>query len=169
MQLQKYPLGLLGALALKVTGRAPPIFSDALVPVVDVFDQYLAQGELQRVGTTTTLVAATKTITATLTVPNGKCWRLLGFGQSFVINAADVALVFGGTMSIVTPAAAGVISMYVQNAIGSDTGRSTAFTLPRPLFLPAGWGVKVDGYTTAAAPANNVIIANGLLVQEFDQ
>lgn len=169
MQLQKYPLGLLGALALKVTGRAPPVFSDALVPVVDVYDQYLAQGELQRVGQTITLLAATKSITGQQSVPAGKCWRLLGFGQSFVINAADVALSYVGSLSITTPGGAGTLGLFNEVAIGFDTGRATAFTLPRPIFLPSGWGVNFGAFTTAAAPANNVIVACGILVQEFDQ
>lgn len=168
--LQKAPQGWLGALALKVLGGNPNQVSDAVVPIVDIYDQYLAQEELQVRNVVFTLLAATTSNTGFLTVPTGKCWRVIAAGIGTAINAADAALLFDANLQVVPPGAvAGFTAVYAAAALlGTTTGRSMGVYLGPRLFLPSGWGLACGLTTRAAAPANNVSVSFNALVQQFD-
>lgn len=169
MDLQKSPWGLLGALGLKVTGRNPPLFSDAVIPVVDVYDQYLAQGELKGVSASVNLSLAQST-GQNLFVPNGKVWRVLGAGGSTGLAGADAAIVSTADISINNynlGVAFPIVYAFAHNAMGTGP-RAFGTWFSRPIFLPAGWGLAFHLSFSA-----NITVAQPFFVeafvQEFDQ
>jgi hypothetical protein len=172
MQLQKGPVGLLGALALKVLGRNPPQFGDAVVPTVEVLDQYLAQGELDVQATGNVDVVGT-TNNAQILVPSGKCWRVLCVGFNVTTNAADIVDGYKVGFAILPPAGVGnlVPTAYkdVPPAPAGATLNGTRFGyyFPRPLFLPPAWGIlfQID---TDRAITTQVRMQGFLLRQQFD-
>jgi len=168
VQLQKAPLGLLGAFALKVLGRNPPQFSDVVVPTADVYDQYLATQELQQltVAGNANLAASN---TRTFTVPNGKVWRLIGAGAQIGLNVADVALKSIITVNIQSPNGGlpdGLIGSGVTDT-GGAAFRAFGLALRPPIFLPSGWIVGL-GLNTSAALTVAVPMQGTVLVQEID-
>lgn len=168
MQLQKGPIGLLGAFALKVLGRNPTQFGDTITPTIDVFDHYLSSGELQRVGQTITIGIGALTANADQTVPNGKVWRVLGIGAAFVINAADAGLAFASHFSVKSPGGVTLTQIFSANSVGSSTGRTVGFYAGRPLTLPGGWAINFVHTASGAGPTVATAVASGVLVQEFD-
>jgi hypothetical protein len=149
-------------------GRNPPAFLDSVTPVVDVYDQYLAAGELRTLFDNTAPPLA-GSFTRTFTVPTGKCWRVLGAGGFVVLNAADVALIAIGAVGIVAPntpaSAATVFAQYPpQNGVGS---RVIGCSFRPPIFLPPGFAVTVTfGFSGAITIAGNAQAQ--ILFQEFD-
>jgi len=168
VKLDKAPLGVLSAFALKVLGRNPPEFADQLVGVVDLYDQYLLNQELQRVQTNMILVAATTSIAASLPVPAGRVWRVLAVGTSGNNNVADGALLYDLLVQVVPPTAAASVALGSFEINGSSTVKGGGFYLGRPLVIPAGWALSFFFTTRAAAPANNVNMTAQALVHEFD-
>jgi hypothetical protein len=166
--LQKAPRGLLAAFGLKVLGKNPDVFADSVMGVADVYDQYLSESELKTTGAIATLIAATTSISSTLLVPQGKCWRVLCDGIGFSINAADVALQFACTYAVIQPGVVSPAQYKSEVAIGTTLGRSSGHYFPRPLFLPSGWGLNIQLSSQSTAPANNVVGLHNALVQEFD-
>lgn len=172
MQLQKGPVGLLGALALKVLGRNPPQFGDAVVPTVEVLDQYLAQGELDTQTTGNIDVVGTSNNGA-LTVPSGKCWRVLCVGFNVTTNAADIVDGYRVGFAIQPPAgAASLVPTAYQNVPPAPAGATAngtrfGYYFPRPLFLPPAWGIlfQID---TDRAITTQVRMNGFLLRQQFD-
>jgi len=166
MQLQKSPIGILGAFALKVLGRNPQLFSEAVTPTVDVYDQYLATSELSVKATSANVNLATFN-TSAFVVPNGKCWRLMALGGSFGPNVADIAIHRRLTFSLTGPGNANAVNI---GGGADDTGAlasSYGFTLRPPIFLPPGWTVAV-GLINSAAWTVAVPFNAAILVQEFD-
>lgn len=168
MNLQKAPLGVLSAFALKVIGRNPTEFGDTLVPTIDVYDQYLVNQELTRVQTAAILLAATTSIGVLMPVPAGRIWRVLAVGTTGNNNVADGALLFDMLVQVTTPIGGAAVPIVNDRLGGSSTSKFGAFYLGRPLVLPAGWGLSFLLTTTAAAPANNVNQTVQALVHEFE-
>lgn len=168
MQLQKAPSGILGWFALKVGGFNPPAFGDAVQPVVEVGDHYLATSELQ-LQRTALATALTGFNPQDFTVPNGKVWRLLGASMYGALNAADVALASIITIGVKSP----LSTVFVVNLSTSpkDPGgmgtRAWATCFRPPLFLPSGWTVEV-ALTTSGAITITSNMQCGLMYQEFD-
>lgn len=171
MRLQKAPAGLLGAFDLKVEGRNPPDFGEAIVGTVDVYDQYLAQN--QKIDRQTLSIPNPSTQNAGIhTVPAGKCWRLLTVSYTGVLDAADAALTVFAQTRLASDPNNSVVALMEPNgrlATGGANARlvSLAFTLPRPLFLPPGWSV-VTVLQLSAAPAVSFSYDSALTIQEFD-
>lgn len=166
--LQKSPLGLLGALALKTLGRNPDQFSSSVMPTMDVYDQYLATSELQMVVDTTNLTLTGET-TKTFTVPTGKVWRLIAAGGRTGLNAADVALIMAGVVNLQSPNGAPQrtpIGVFLTPQLGQGL-RAFGFNFRPPIFLPSGWKVLVDFDFSAAVTVAVPGIAS-IVVQEFD-
>src|SRR5262245_52030444 len=101
--LQKGPLGLLGAFALKVLGQNPTAFGDTVVPVADVYDQYLATSELVMVRLQPTIAIGASSATATFPVPPGKVWRLIAASIGSTLNAADAAFTSQAQVALQSP------------------------------------------------------------------
>lgn len=168
MQLQKSPVGLLGAFALKVLGRNPPQFGEAVQPVVDVYDQYLSQGELRGMVQSGATIVGNPVVQQTLSVPRGKCWRVIGAGGFVSVNVADVALIYQGTIAIGDPTGSAEIPVFTYNLpqLGVN-GRNFGCTFRPPLFIPSGWNVAVTAVASANPTVAGTFIAS-VLVQEFD-
>lgn len=151
MQLQKGPLGILGWFALKVTGRNPPAFGDAVVPVVEVGDNYLATSELQM---QTSLIPSTLTVSQTIlfTVPAGKCWRLIGAGGYLTLNVADAGFVVVGSVGVRSPNSAPNDGYVFTQTTGQTAGNARVFgaAFRPPIFLPSGWSVAISTVRSAA-------------------
>jgi len=171
-QLQKPALGLLGALQLKIGGLLPALFGGTIVPTIDVYDQYLAQGELKVVQNTVPISLVNTTSALRTTVPNGKAWRVLGVGGYWNFAAADVALIVQGSVWVVAP---GInpgaelscpVFTYNVPQLGQST-RSFGYQCPRPIFLPAGWGFFIDMVSSALPTVANTFTTT-CFVQEFD-
>lgn len=158
--LQKAPLGLLGAFSLKTLGHNPANFSDAVVPTLDVYDQYLAE-DIREIREELTIAIGTRTGSMSHTVPRGYAYRVLGMGCHFTLNVADIALTATVATSIQVPAA--VAGIYVEPGgtmiITGATGlvRELGLWLPRPLFMPPGFSISMRVYLSA-----NVTVATSL-------
>jgi hypothetical protein len=166
VQLQKGPLALLGAFALKVGGRNPPAFGDTITPTIDVYDQYIATSELQ----VKNVVLATALSTfnqALMPVPAGKAWRVLAASFFGSLNAADVALLTGIAIGALAPGGASSCNLASAFQEAGATPRSLAFTLRPPLFLPSGWQLAFAMFTNTAITVTSNIQCNAL-VQELD-
>lgn len=170
MQLQKAPSGLLGWFQLKVGGFNPPGFSDTVVPVVEVGDNYLATSELQiNVGAgLPTALAAFNSVQ--FTVPAGKAWRLKAASLIGALNVADVALLSICTIAIQSPNSA---PFAVRLAVRNDPGgggalpRAVAWQSATPIFLPSGWKVSFELWTSAAITVTSTLLT-AALYQEID-
>jgi hypothetical protein len=169
MRLQKAPSGLLGAFDLKVEGRNPDEFSDTVVPVVDVYDQYLALNSEVVPGSVLITNPATSN-TVTHTVPQGQQWRLLAWGGDGVLAVADAALVIAWNTAVYGPG--GIDTVMVQPhgnmTRGGDTNRAAAigFVSPRPLLLPSGWAIAAS-VQLSAAPAVSFQFSFDLMIQRI--
>ena len=168
MQLQKAPSGLLGWFALKVGGFNPPAFGDAVLPVVEVGDHYLATSELQV--KTQILATALSTFNGSdFTVPNGKCWRVLGASLFGSLNVADIALksvmAVGIKSPISAPASCNLTS--VESITGAAT-RAVSINFRPALFLPPGFVVSLGLVTNTAITVTSNLTA-AVFIQEFDQ
>lgn len=168
MDLQKGPSGILGWFALKVTGRNPPNFGDAVVPVVEVGDNYLASGEL-KINSNSTAPALTSSFSRVFTVPQGKCWRVISAGGYIVMNVADVALIALGTVSFETPNAAPFDApafSFTTPQLGTGA-RVFGTSFRPPVFLPSGISIVVGmAYSAPITVAGAAFAA--VFVQEFD-
>lgn len=167
MNLQKGPLGVLGAFSLKVLGRNPTGFGDSVSPVVDVYDQYLASGELQvnNQALATSLAAFNS---STFTVPNGKVWRLMGASLVGALNAADAALLSTLAVAIQSPNSTPQgCRVAAGQTIATAGARFVAAVFRPPIFLPSGFKVALELWTSAAITVTSNLQAT-VLVQEFD-
>jgi hypothetical protein len=166
MDLQKGPLGILGWFALKVTGRNPPSFGDAVVPMVEVGDQYLATSELQvkNAVLATSLAAFNQ---QTISVPAGKVWRLIAASFNGALNAADAALISQMAIAVIAPGGASNCSLVTGPAYASTSIRQVAVLCRPPVFLPSGWSLNFNMFTSAAITVTSNIQCNAF-VQEFD-
>lgn len=168
MKLQKAATGILGAFGLKVGGFNPTAFGEAVVPVADVFDQYLAQGELQiqRTALATSLAA---TNSQDFTVPAGKVWRLIAASFFGSLNAADIA--FSSIVAIGLKSPISTVFSVLLEVSPKDPGgavsRGWATRLRPPIFLPSGW-VVTQSLTTSAAITVTSNFQVGIVYQEFD-
>lgn len=167
MQLQKAPSGILGWFALKVGGYNPPAFSDAVIPVVEVGDNYLATSELQV--KTQNLATTLATFNGNdFTVPNGKCWRLIGASIFGSLNAADTALKTVISIGIKTPISSPAACLLGLTESGSGVvTRGHAIALRPPVFLPSGFIVSLGMATNTAITVTSNFSCN-VLIQEFD-
>lgn len=168
MQLQKGPLGILGAFALKVLGRNPSQFGDSVTPIVDVYDQYLATSELisNVVGGNLNLAA---TNTRTFTVPAGKAWRLMGCGIDMGFNGADIALKSIITVEVSSPNSGlpGTVLYSSGTDVGGAVARTGGVAFRPPIFLPSGWSINLK-FSCSAAPTVAVPLFSTALYQEID-
>jgi len=147
--LQKSPRALLAALELKVSGDNPTVFGDSVVPVIDVYDQYLIDRALMATGSTAITQPATSG-SVVLTPPAGEAWRVRSIGAIVNVDAADVAI--DKQLFIAIRDAAGSSSVIV--AAESSLAFASLFGgiyLDRPLWLPAGWTINTFG-ALASAP-----------------
>lgn len=168
MNLQKAGLGILGAFGLKVTGQNPPLFGDAVLPVADVFDQYLATSELQLKLDQSNVNLATFN-GSSFTVPNGKVWRVIGAGWGGAVNAADVALKSIIDIGITSPNSAPASVVIASGAPdpGGAVTRAFGANFRPPIFLPSGWTISLAFFTSAALTVTFARSA-GVFYQEFD-
>jgi hypothetical protein len=168
MQLQKGPQGILGWFALKVGGRNPPTFGDAVLPVVEVGDNYLGTSELQiqRVALASALAASNN---QDFTVPAGKCWRLIGGSFFGSLNVADVALSSLISIGVKSPTSTvfSVLLSVSPKDPGGAIARGWAASFRPPIFLPSGWTVSL-ALTTSGAITVTSNYQVGVLYQEMD-
>lgn len=169
MQLQKGPLGILGWFALKVTGRNPPGFSDSVVPVVEIGDNYLATSELQIQRVAVTVGIGVSSGNNAFVVPSGKIWRLIAAGVFGGTAAADAA--FRSVISIALKSPnSGVfeVPIAVSSYDGGNATRGLGYTARPPILLPSGWSISSSIFFSA----NLTVAANtqmGVVYQEIDQ
>jgi putative lipoic acid-binding regulatory protein len=168
MQLQKSPIGLLGAFALKVLGRNPQQFGDQVVPVVDVYDQYLAIGELQILTGSGLATALAAFNSVSFTVPNGKAWRLKAASLIGSLNAADAAVVSVQTIALQSPNSAPFSVRLATRQDPANAGvRHVAWQSGTPIFLPSGWKVTFELWTVTAITVTSTLLTSAL-IQEIE-
>jgi hypothetical protein len=153
MQLQKAAQGLLGWFSLKTTGRNPPVFGESLLPVVEMGDNYLLQGELSAenvLGTNIGIGSSSGQIT--FQVPANKVYRVLAIGADLALAAADNAFTTDWYI-FVNFAAPSSLTGYIfagaMQASAAGNARIGAFYLPRPLLLPPSASIVV-GFRSSA-------------------
>lgn len=154
MRLQASPHGLLGLFQLKQEGRNPSQFGEQVLPVVDVLEQYaLAYLDVTRANKITG--AAATTDTQTITVPQGKVWKLRAIGQAVNLNAADLGKSVNFATYIDSPAGVGTpIFMGSGGGLATVADRVAPLTLGSDLWLPSGWKIRSVMTISAALAAN---------------
>lgn len=168
MNLQKASQGLLSWFNLKTTGQNPNVFGDSIVPIVDVGDNYLAQGELG-IDTITQASGLVSFLSMDFTVPNGKVWRVHAAGGDIGLNVADTALTSRGFVQVLAPDA-GVIGCNLSNGPVEAVGvspREIGFFAARPIFLTPQWRVRV-GFLFSGALTVSVNGHAALFRNQFD-
>lgn len=169
--LQKAPLGLLGAFALKVLGVNPDFFGRTVVPIADVYDQYLATTELQiKQGSAVAAIGSGSEFPATFTVPAGKVWRVIGGSISGSLNVADAAINVQGTFGVISPNSGPTAAVLATGPImtGMQAGtRSFGCSFRPPIFLPSGWSISSGVLFSAVTTVVSTWLATAL-IQEFD-
>lgn len=166
MDLQKGPLGLLGAFALKVTGRNPNQFGGVVTPVVDVYDQYLAQSELG-ISAATVATGLNAFVASTFTVPASKAWRVFGASIQVSLDAADVAIAASPRFQVRSPDITKALIVPVLQPPTVNTDRNCGFYTNPPLFLPSGWSLVLRyQFSAALTVTENAQFA--VLRQEID-
>ena len=167
--LQKGPLGLLGAFALKVLGRNPIGFGDTVVPVADVYDQYLATSELQvKIVNGATALATFNSQSST--VPQGRVWRVAAVNCLAAMNAADIALVSLVGVAVLSPNSAPFSCQLCVQPSGPGPGllqRAASAICRPPLFLPSGWSLQAFMYSSGPITVAGTLQL-AALIQEFD-
>jgi hypothetical protein len=168
VQLQKAPVGILGAFALKVLGRNPTTFGETVQPIVDVYDQYLGTSELQ-INVGSGLVTALAGYNAvSFTVPNAKAWRLKAASLIGALNVADAALVSTQTIGIQSPNSAPFLVRVATRQDPATTGcRHVGWQTATPIFLPSGWKVVFELWTSAAITVSSTLVTSAF-IQEID-
>lgn len=160
------PFALLGALEAKINGRNPAGFAEELVPVFDVFDQYLAERTFITLQTATATAPA-QTASVAATPATGIVWRVIGIGTVLTLGTADVALTTAVNVYVRDP---GGNTCPVQNSIvlGGGTNRTVRVSGPGggikfPFWLPPGWSIAADASLSAASTANWTLQVNPLV------
>jgi hypothetical protein len=167
--LQKSPSGILGALELKVLGANPAKFGEVLVPIIDAYDQYLADTLLPKTIGPTAAAAGNNQFTQLFTPPAGHAWRLIAAGGYFVADPADAAVVASG--SVILRAPSGPLTnpfLYATTLPQIPTfARQFGVTFAHPIYVPPGWSVQTQVQCSAALTVDGFHTGT-LLVQEFD-
>lgn len=173
MDLQKAPQGVLGALSLKVGGRNPPFFSDALVGTAEIFDHYLELASVSTV-TGTMVIGADVSSSMTLTVPVGKIWRVVGVAIDITFGAADTAKIFNASVfsqnlpTQTSPSPTNNFPLAFGQLVGSTTFRCWSLLFPRPLLMGPGQQLQGLVLSSAVLAANATSLFLWALRQEFD-
>lgn len=139
-QLQKTPLGVLGAFDLKQLGANPNGFEESIRGSVDVLDFYLQPNRSQQ-----TVATAGLTVPAAfgdLAPAPGEIWRVKGISIVLARNVADVALTpLLGVQLIRGTAAIGGIRVVGASFPAADATallQAIGFWLPRTILLSPG-------------------------------
>jgi len=140
-QVNRIPNGFLDLLGVQSLGRNPPLFSDAISPVVDIFELYAAQ--TLSVHSVDWLHTVTGDSTV-LFVPEGETWMLRGL-------SIETAIMVGGTQQNVsflaqdfargkTGAATPEMCIWNTGPLNpiANARESRGFMLPSPLALTSG-------------------------------
>lgn len=167
MRLQKSPLGLLGAYALKTDGRNPPEFGESVVPTTDVTDFYL-QPQMELARDTATITGPAVGAAAELTVGEGELWRIWGASLFFVLAAGDAALLSAPRLAILQPTAPEVLylPLFTSTNVTGAHNRVFSSMLPRPLLMRAGLQLNA-ALTLSAAPGTPVTLELVVLRERF--
>jgi len=165
--LQKSPDGVLGALDLKVLGLNPNKFSDTLVPIVDVYDQYLANELATLESPTATITGPAVSADATLTVPNGQAYRVLAIGVYCLLAGGDAALT-QVTQFVIVPRNGFSMPVLRSGTVGpattGGTSRIWGELLARPLYLNSGCRI-IASLGLSAAPGTPTNFTTRALVE----
>lgn len=169
MRLQKAPSGLLGAFKLKVDGANPSAFGDGIVPVVDVFDQYLADELTPYTTGPTAAGVGSNQFTQTFSPPAGKVWRLVAAGGYGIVGGADAAFVGAGIIILRSPSGPLTNPFLYAAPLPQLTtlARPFAQTFRAPIFVPPGWAVQTQVQWSANLTVGGFHTGT-VLVQEFD-
>lgn len=171
--LQKSPLGLLGALDLKVLGRNPDAVPLFLQLAYDAQPFYSA-GNLRAVAASQTLGGGGR---AELTVPSGFAWRVVALGGSVSATGGAITgdkLIFG--LRVRSAPAAGGFEVNVGSAMlpafGTDVldaGERFSFGgfLPVPFVLPPSGSLSVFWESINAGSPSSAAFNVTALIEEF--
>jgi hypothetical protein len=164
----RIPPGLLSYFGLKTTGRNPAGFADALAPVVEMRDWYLASGvtgfaALGTVGNTTAQLVA---LPAPLIVPDGEWWYVHQASAAYVTDNtvavaqlayAEVQVTWGGA------ATATVIRGPTVQTLPSVGGRYSLIA-PDYRWWPPGTNMRVNITASAVVNPGGAAISGSALV-----
>lgn len=164
--LQKPARGLLGALGLKILGRSPTGFEEAVRGVVSLDELYLAdQLELVEDAGAASTFTVPNTAGGSLTVPSGETWHVKGVSGYLLRNVADIAVSAIAGIDLALVAAAGPRLSLGNVALGTTVAAnlsqpfSMTQNLPHDLWLPPGARMQYLNESTFAQPAQGGIVA----------
>lgn len=129
--IQTSPAGLLGLLNLKNLGKNPAQLEDAIQPVLEFLDMYLATG-YERVQSTAQAVAQGTNVTD-LVVPQNEVWFVRHVSIDYGVLGAGAALIWTpayrpGAQLHVFP-----LGAFQRNAYAATESARNAVTFERPL------------------------------------
>lgn len=170
--LQKSPLALLGAFALKQLGVNPTHFGEEIQPSIDVYDQYLYNE--QRISVTLSaagIALGTSHAAVSVTVPAAKAWRVLGIAGVATPAAGDAGKTFNGFLSV-RDTLSQEVALENRQLLGTGAAiagdRILGYQPSNPIFLPSGWKIAFVADSSVVTAAN-VPLALNVFVQEIDQ
>ena len=163
-KLQTAPIGLLGALNMKVGGENPDLFGGRVTPSVDVLDNYLLDKEAVQGASVALAIGATNGVVP-LAAPAGFIWRVLATSAILVVNAADVAINANVSIEVLPAGSPAACQVSNQPFVGLQlTQRHHGWYADRALLLPPGWSMQARVNLTAA-----LTVAGTLVVEVYRQ
>lgn len=139
--IQGLPTGLLDLLGIKSTGRNPRLLLDEVRPVVDIFSLY-SGNRLEPIATSAALAAVGDG--ATITVPAGEAWDLIGYEGGFFVTAGSI--IAGSEVSVGVTVQGSFIRMGTHASAadcGAGEGSHFAQMVPRRMLMPPGSNLRV--------------------------
>jgi len=172
--INRIPGGLLGLLGLKSLGRNPDTLLSDVRPTVDLMRLYMT-GQPQMV---TSIVGVTGngflTPIVTHTVPNGKCWFVIGHAVEGLSNPGTVAQFAAaagyplGAAGVVTPQwAASTMRVYPVNAGRNEISTLIEAALPSNPFVAAP-GCQFGAYVAVTTLVGGEQLLMNTAFFEFD-
>ena len=152
-------------LGIRSSGRNPDELRDDVFPVIDLTPYYLP-GRLGVVTSATTTSGAAGAI-ATVTVPDGRIWNVLGFGVQF--TATSLAGSIYNCMLRMRDVDAGT-AMFVDRFDQLTTTATNeqwgfAHSFPQPFVAPPGW--RFEARVTIANAPETITFTSRVLRHEM--
>lgn len=156
MIISALPKGFLDLLGLQNFGENPRQLADAVAPVIDLLELFLAN-KLGSIGQNLTTPVAGFNSLPNLTVPVGEVWipkALCAFGAT----EAGVTFDFSPAVRIIGTGGSTAPTLAPPVSLAANQSSSNGLPLPCTLIIPAGsdFGVRVDKLTGAPTAASSV-------------
>jgi hypothetical protein len=150
MQLQQPPVGLIGLLNLKTTGKNPDEFSEQITAVLDAVQPY---GMRTRVTLGVSGTATAPGVVAEIAASQGQCLIINALSISAARDVADVALTITPFVRLFRERAGlstVVLVSPMPPPVSTDLSQHGGLWLPRPIWLADGDSLQLYTESTTS-------------------